>query len=260
MTDTHVISKDGTSIVYDRTGAGPAVILVTGGLDDGSENAPLAAELTRDFTVFNYARRGRGKSGDNPPYALEREIEDIAALVERAGGKAHLYGVSSGGALVLEAALAGVRADRLAVYEVPYDVAESTPAQQREYVERLTTLLGQGRRGDALELFMQLAGSPDEQIQHARSSPMWPGLEALAHTLAYDAACLRDRQPPIARLATIQQPTMIATGGAAGPFEVAADAMARAIPQGERVVLDGQSHVVDPKAIASVLARFFPPD
>src|ERR687892_2660347 len=116
----HVISKDGTSIAYDRQGSGPPVILVGGGLDDGSENAPLVPELARWFTVYNYARRGRGDSGDTMPYALEREIEDLDALVAEAGGSAHLYGVSSGGALALEAAAAGTGADRVAVYEVPY--------------------------------------------------------------------------------------------------------------------------------------------
>lgn len=115
-----VMSNDGTSIAYDRQGSGPAVILVTGGLDDGSENAPLADELGRHFTVYNYNRRGRGHSGDTEPYALEREIEDIGALVAEAGGTANLYGVSSGGALVLQAAAAGLAIDRLAVYEVPY--------------------------------------------------------------------------------------------------------------------------------------------
>jgi hypothetical protein len=122
-----VISKDGTSIAYEAVGTGPAVVLVGGGLDDGSENAPLAGELARSFTVYNYARRGRGDSGDTPPYSVEREIEDIEALLVAAGGTAHLYGVSTGGALVLEAPAASVRADKLAVYEVPYNTADDWP-------------------------------------------------------------------------------------------------------------------------------------
>jgi pimeloyl-ACP methyl ester carboxylesterase len=251
-----VISSDGTSIAYERMGRGPAVILVGGGLDDGSENAPLARALAASFTVYNYARRGRGESSDAQPYAVSREIADLAALIATAGGKAHLYGVSSGGALVLEAAMAGVRADRLAVYEVPYDLADETAEQQRAYVERLEELLAQGRRGDALALFMRLAGSPDDQIEHARSSPVWSELEKLAHTLAYDAACLGDRRPDLDRLATITQATLVATGGAAGPFEAAADAMAKAIPHSRRVVLTGQAHIVDPGVLAPVLARF----
>src|SRR5918996_2353811 len=119
-----VTSQDGTSIAYDRQGSGPAVILVGGAFVDRSENAPLAAELAEGFTVYNYDRRGRGDSGDTPPYAVDREIEDIEALIAERGGSAHLYGISSGGALALEAAAAGVAIDRLAVYEVPYDMAD----------------------------------------------------------------------------------------------------------------------------------------
>jgi pimeloyl-ACP methyl ester carboxylesterase len=120
----HVTSEDGTSIAFDRQGSGPAVILVTGGLDDGLENAPLATELARHFTSFNYHRRGRGDSGDTPPSTVEREVEDIEALIAEAGGSAHLYGVSSGGALVLEAAAAGLTIDKVAVYDVPYSIGE----------------------------------------------------------------------------------------------------------------------------------------
>jgi pimeloyl-ACP methyl ester carboxylesterase len=236
-----VVSEDGTAIAYERQGRGPAVVLVTGGLDDGSENAPLARALSRSFTVYNYARRGRGDSGDTLPYALEREIEDIEALVRLAGGRAHLYGVSTGGALVLEAALAGVAAERLAVYEVPYDTAEGTAEQQRGYVQELGRVLAEGRRDAALELFMRVAGSSEPEIQGARRSPMWPGLLALAHTLAYEAACLRDRRPDPERLAKIRQPTLIASGNSGGYFERAADAMAASIPRAERVRLEGQS-------------------
>jgi pimeloyl-ACP methyl ester carboxylesterase len=126
-----VTSKDGTSIAYERNGRGPAVVLVCGGLDDGSENAQLAAELSKQFTVYNYARRGRGDSGDTLPYAVEREIEDIEVLIARAGGSARPFGVSSGGALVLEAAATGLAIDKIAVYEVPYCIAGDTPPTAR---------------------------------------------------------------------------------------------------------------------------------
>jgi pimeloyl-ACP methyl ester carboxylesterase len=261
-----VMSKDGTSIAYDRLGAGPAVILVGGGLDDGSENAPLAAELAGSFTVYNYARRGRGDSSDTPPYAVEREIEDIEALLAEAGGTAHLYGVSTGGALVLEAAAAGLAVARVAVYEVPYNTADDWPQQWRDYVGKLEAALARGGRGDALELFMQLAGSSEAEIAGARSSPFWPAMEALAPTLAYDAACLGDGQPPTDRLARIRQPTLVATGvearrpGAAAwvlALEPAADAIAASIPHARRQTFEGQSHVADPKAVAPILEEFF---
>jgi pimeloyl-ACP methyl ester carboxylesterase len=259
-----VASKDGTSIAHERSGRGPAVILVGGGLVDPVtgragrwENAPLATELAQHFTVWNYDRRGRGDSGDTLPYAMEREIEDIEALIAEAGGSAHLYGVSSGGALALEAAAAGLAIDKLALYEVPYSVGDDASHRWREYVEQLGPVLAEGRRGDAVELFMQVAGASEETIGSARSSPMWPGLEAIAHTLAYDAACLGSGQPPTPRLAQITHPTLVATGGGDEFFEQAADAIGASMPRAERRVLEGQTHVVDPKAFAPVLERFF---
>jgi pimeloyl-ACP methyl ester carboxylesterase len=260
-----VTSKDGTSIAYERMGSGPAVILVGGGLDDGSENAPLVPQLADHFTVLNYARRGRGESGDTPHYAVEREIEDIDALIAEAGGSAHLYGVSSGGALALEAAAAVSAIDRIAVFEVPYNVAGDWPARWAEYCDTLGALLSEDRRGDAVELFMRLADTPDEVIASVRTAPVWPGLEAIAHTLAYDAACLGNGQPPASRLARIAQPTLVATGGPHPPdaatwvlaLDDAADAIAASIPNAERQTIEGQGHVADPKVIAAVLERFF---
>jgi pimeloyl-ACP methyl ester carboxylesterase len=249
-----VTSRDGTPIAYHRQGAGPPVILVGGGLDDGSENAPLAIELAARFTVYNYARRGRGESGDTQPYAVERELEDLEALIGQAGGFAHVHGVSSGGMFALEAAAAGLAIQRLAVYEVPYDVAPDASQRNQAYREQLRAALAEGRRGDAVELFMRLAGSSDEDIAGARSSPYWPGLEALAHTLAYDAACYGP--PPVDRLATVTQPTLVLTGGGVEFFELAADAVAAAIPSAERAVLEGQGHVADPKSVATALERF----
>jgi pimeloyl-ACP methyl ester carboxylesterase len=261
-----ITSRDGTSIAYERSGSGPAVILVGGGLDDGTENAPLVPPLSLRFTVVNYARRGRGESGDTQPYSVEREIEDLEALIEVAGGSAHLYGVSSGGALALEAAAAGVKADRIAVYEVPYNMAPEWPRRWLEYREQLAATLADGRRGDALELFMRLTGSPDEEIAGARSSPFWPGGEALAHTLAYDGACLGNGQPPADRFARITQPTLVAIGSGAGEpgtagwvlaLDAAADAIVASIPDARRATFEGQGHVADPEPVAAALTSFF---
>jgi pimeloyl-ACP methyl ester carboxylesterase len=258
-----VASKDGTPIAYERVGNGPAVILVGGGLVDPVtgragrwENAPLAAELAARFTVYNYDRRGRGDSGDTLPYAVEHEVEDIGALIAQAGGSAHLYGVSSGGALALEAAAAGLAVDRIAVYEVPYSIGEDASRRWRAYVEELGAVLGEGRRGDAVELFMRVAGASEEDIAGSKRLPLWPGLEAIAHTLAYDAACLGDGDPPAARLATVTQPTLVATGGSNDFYEQAADAIVARLPRAERQALAGQGHLVDPKALAPVLERF----
>ena len=263
---SRVKSADGTPIAYSRQGAGSAVILVGGGLDDGSENVSLAIELAGRFTAYNYARRGRGQSGDATPYAVAREIEDIEALVVEAGGRAHVYGVSSGGALVLEAAAAGVPFDRVAVYDVPYDVAADWPPRWRAYVEELASTLADGRRGDALALFLRLTGASEQDVLAARGSPFWAASEALAHTLAYDAACLGDGQPPTKRLAGITQPTLVATGAAgqeagapawAVALDDAADAIAASMPHAIRQRFEGQSHVADPAVIASALTRFF---
>jgi len=259
-----VTSTDGAPIAYERSGSGPAVILVGGALVDPAtgrpgrwENAPLARELAAHFTVYNYDRRGRGDSGDSPPYAVERELEDLEALIAEAGGSAHVYGLSSGGALALEAVATGIAVDRLAVYEVPYTTGDDASQQWQAYLEQLEVVLADGRRGDAIELFMRLAGSSGEGIASARTSPMWPGLEAIAHTLAYDAACLGDGRVPTVRLAKITRPTLVATGGRDGFFDHAADAIAASIAGARRVTIEGQSHVADPKVVAAVLARFF---
>jgi pimeloyl-ACP methyl ester carboxylesterase len=263
-----VTSKDGTTIAYQRQGGGPAVILVGGGLVDRSENSPLAAELADRFTTYNYDRRGRAGSGDTLPYSVQREIEDIEALITEAGGSAHLYGVSSGGALVLEAAAVGVAADRLAVYEVPYQTDDEFEKGWRMYVEELHATLAAGRRGEAVELFMRMVGTSDEIIEGAKASEHWAGAEALAHTLAYDAACIGDGPPPTARLAKITQPTLVATGDVAPDpnymgevpldfFGRAADEIAAAVPNAERTTLEGEWHMVDAKVLAPVLERFF---
>jgi hypothetical protein len=261
-----VTSADGTAIVYEQQGNGPALIVVGGATVDRSANLPLAAELAEHYTVFNYDRRGRGDSGDTPPYAVEREIEDIRALIAEAGGEAFLYGESSGGALVLEAAAAGVEAGRVAVYEVPYSMDDDGLARWHEYVVRLDEALAEGRRGDAFELFMRVAGSTDEMVAGARESPMWPSLEAIAPTLAYDAACVAGGRPPVDRLGRISQPVLVATGGASPDsviggggsfFDDAADAVVASVSGAKRVVVAGQTHMVDPAAIAPVLHRFF---
>jgi len=263
---SRVISKDGTTIAYDRLGSGPAVILVGGGLVDRSENASLVPQLADRFAVYNYDRRGRGSSGDTAPYAVGREVEDLEALIVEAGGQAHLYGVSSGGALALEAAAAGLRVETVAVYEVPYSVADDARTRWQEYVEELREVLAAGRPGDALALFMRLVGSSDDDIAGARNSPFWAGGEAIAHTLAYEAALLGDGGPPAARLAAISQPTLVATGLvgdvhmgglAADFFEQAADAIVACIPHAQHVRLEGQSHVADPRVVAAMLEQFF---
>ena len=262
-----VTSKDGTSIAYELSGVGQPVILVGGSLDDGSENGPLASALAEHFAVYNYARRGRGESDSTPPpYDVAREIADLDALIAEAGGSAHIYGVSTGGALALEAAAAGCSIEKMGVYEVPYNATDQDwPRQWREYAEGVTAALALGRRGDAVELFMRVTGSSDTDLAQLRVSPYWPELEAVAHTLAYDAAALGDGQPPTARLALITQPTLVVTGDDRPPgaakwvtaLDDAADAIAARVVHAERETLRGQGHVADPEAVVPLLTRFF---
>ena len=222
--ENDVERRHGNRVRADR-GRAPSVVLVGGGLDDGAENEPLQRELARAFTVINYTRRGRGESGDIQPYAAAAEIDDLEAVIDVAGGRAHVLGVSTGGALALEAAAAGAGIDRLAVYEVPYYV----PGWD-EYVATINTLLAGDRRDEALEHFMRTAGSSDEAIAAAKASEHWPGLLKLAHTLAYDAACLGESRPPDG----VEQPVLVLSGSGDPFFEGAADAIAEALPNAER--------------------------
>lgn len=265
MTQRQVSSRDGTPIAYELDGGGPAVILVGGGVADRSENAPLVPELAADFTVINYDRRGRGASGDTAPYAVAREIEDIDVLIESAGGSAHLFGVSSGGALVLEAAAAGSAVAKLAVFEVPYNLDADWPRHWAAYVEELDRALDAGDRGRAFEAFLRVTGSSDEEIAGTRTAPFWSDLEASAYTLPYDAACMGTGQPPTERLGTIDRPALVLTGDdrpAGAPrwvqaLDPAADVIAAALRNGQRETLRGQSHVPDPVVLAARLADFF---
>lgn len=262
-----VSSADGTSIGYDvLSEAGPTLVLVGGGLDDGSENLPLAQQLGTSFTVVNYRRRGRGDSGDTQPYALQREIEDLAAVMAANGGRAHLFGASSGGALALEAAAAGLSVDRIAVHEVPYQAGDDMVGVWRAYVADLEAALEAGDRDQALRLFMALAGSSEADIAGAEASEFWTGLRELAPTLRCDAACLGDGPPPTERLATVSQPVLLATGAYLDPtmaglpidfFGAAADSTAAALPDARRVTIEVAGHVADPAQLGPILADFY---
>jgi pimeloyl-ACP methyl ester carboxylesterase len=253
-----VTSKDGTTIAFDRLGQGSPVILVSGGSTDRMANAPLAELLAADFTVFNYDRRGRGPSGDTPPYAVEREVEDIDAVVSAAGGSAFLYGTSSGAALALEAAASDLPITKLALWEPPFFLDENAkpPADQ---VEQYNKMLAEGRRGDAVEYFMaKVVGMPPEFVAQARNAPWWAAQEALAHTLAYDAIIMGDYSLPVDRAASVTVPALVMAGGASFPFmRETAEALAKSFPHGEIRTLEGQSHDVAPESIAPVLKEFF---
>lgn len=256
--DKKTISADGTSLAYASRGEGPPVILVSGAMSTGDTVAPLAEALADRFTAVVYDRRGRGASGDTQPYAVEREVEDLAALIGAVGGEAALYGVSSGGALALRAAASGLPVRRIAVYEVPFAVYEGGAEERAEYTERLTSALEQDRRGDAVELFLRLTGLGEGLIQGARQSPMWPGMESIAPSLAYDDAVMGDGLVPQARLASITAPVLSLAGGASPEWmREAARIVADTALRGTYRVLERQSHMVEPEVLAPVLTEFF---
>jgi pimeloyl-ACP methyl ester carboxylesterase len=260
-----VTSKDGTTIAFDQSGEGPALILVGGMFEQRamvSETAQLAALplLAQHFTVFHYDRRGRGDSTDAQPYAVEREIEDIDALIDEAGGEAFLFGISSGGALALEAAIElGDKVKKFAIYEAPYNDDEAGRQAWKEFRKRLGQVLAAGRRGDAVGLFMTLLGVPAEHLEGMRQYPMWPLWEAVAPTIAYDAAVLGDdASVPTKRAARVAVPALIMDGAASYPFmHTTATALANAIPNAEHRTLEGQTHEVAAEALAPVLVEFF---
>jgi pimeloyl-ACP methyl ester carboxylesterase len=255
---TTVQSNDGTTIAFDRLGDGPAVVIAGGVLGDRSQQAPVAELLADGFTVFNYDRRGHGASGFAEPYAVEREIEDLAAVIGEAGGSAYVYGTSGCGVLTLEAAASGVPITKLAIWEPPYVIDDSRPPVPSDYREQLASLLAAGRRGDMIELFMtQAASIPAEFVAGMRHAPFWAAQEEQAHTLVYDATLMGDFSVPTERLASVGTPTLVIDGGTTPWLSNAANAVAEALPNAQRRTLQGQQHNVSPDAIAPALAEFF---
>jgi len=260
-----VTSKDGTQIAYEKQGAGPAVILVDGALCYRSFGPMqhLAQLLAPHFTVTTYDRRGRGESSNSKPYAVEREVEDIDALIREAGGSVFLYGISSGACLALEAAIQlGDKIRKLALYEPPYNTEPGALQQWNDYRKQLGDLLAADRRGDAVALFMQLVGTPADQIGGMRQAPVWPMFEAVAPTLAYDAAAIgENRSAPVERATHVTAPALVMDGGANLAFmpfmHASATALAKAIPHAQQHTLEGQTHDVNLEVLAPVLVEFF---
>ena len=276
-----IMSKDGTRIAFDQYGEGPALILVTGALGVRSPHPmsrQLSELLSHDFTVIDYDRRGRGDSGDTPPYAVQREVEDIEALIDAVGGSAFLYGLSSGAVLALEAAsrLPG-KVKKLAMYEPPFIVNDSRPPVPKDYVDQLNAAIAAGRPGDAVEIFMTKALLiPPEFVARMRNAPMsesfgdetaveppeWVDMEKVAHTLAYDGMIMSDimsgKPLPPRKWAGNRAPTLVITGGnSEGFFHDGARAVVADLPEAQHRILEGQDHAVSPEALAPLLVEFF---
>jgi pimeloyl-ACP methyl ester carboxylesterase len=261
-----VTSKDGSRIAYDRYGSGPVVILVAGALGyrKFKQMEQLARLLGEHCAVINYDRRGRGDSTEVTPFALEREIEDIEALIDAAGGSASLWGWSSGGALALRAAGAGLAVERLSVYEVPFMVTPEAKRPTPDYGERLDELVAAGDRSGAVKHFMRNAmGIPAPFVALMRLMPIWKALKATAHTLPYDWAALGAHTMYGAPLnpeewAAVTMPTLVAYGAKSPTvLQQSSRALAEVLPNAQLRVLEGVSHNLKMKALAPVLAEFF---
>ncbi len=250
-------SADGTVIAYDRTGDGPALVAVMGAFCDRKSFVPPDS-LTAAFTVYTYDRRGRGDSGDTQPYSPDREVADLAAVIEAAGGSAFCYGHSSGAALVLRAAAQGALVTAAVAYEAPYIIPGSREVAT-DPAARIRGLVGSGRRGDAVRYWMtDVIQAPAHVVTMMEGSPTWPGLEALTHTLPYDLALTGDQGVPAAELATITVPVLVMGGGnSPGWFQRTVQETAAAVPGARLQVLPGYDHSIPPKVLAPVLTEFF---
>lgn len=261
-----VRSADGTRIAFETVGAGPPLVLVSGAAGYRAispSQRELAELLGARFTVLTYDRRGRGESGDADSYAPAREVEDLRALVEGAGGSAVAMGLSSGAVLVLDAAQAGVPLVKLALYDAPFIVDDSRPPVPDEYVSTLNELVAAGRRGDAGEYFLTRAvGVPADAVASMRADAGWCVVEGVAHTFAYDGEIMGDTTSgwplPPDRWDSVSAPTLVVDGGESpAHMHTGADAIARLLPNARRVTLPGQDHSAEPAVLAPVLLEFF---
>jgi pimeloyl-ACP methyl ester carboxylesterase len=259
-----VISKDGTPIAFDRVGSGPAVILVDGGMCyRGFGPMPaLAKRLAPEFTVYHYDRRGRGDSGNADQYAVDREIEDLQAVLQAAGGSAHVFGASSGGALALEATrhLPGITS--VAIYEAPFIVDDTHPPLPRGFIEETRALVADGRRGAAVKKFMRLVGVPAIGVLVMTLLPLWKKMKAIAHTLANDLTIVapyqQGRPLPDGRWSSATMPSLVMAGGKSPAYmQNGMRALAAALPNARHLTLAGQTHMIKDAVLAPELARFF---
>jgi pimeloyl-ACP methyl ester carboxylesterase len=256
-----VQSKDGTRIAYEITGNGPSLILIGGAFCDRHARAsgtPLAKLLAAHFTVFSYDRRGRGDSSDTLPFAIEREVEDLDALIAAAGGRAYVYGISSGGLLALESAARELAIDKIAVYEAPL-VLDVNRCPSENLAVELDALSSSGKRSEAAELFLtRVVGVPAAAIQGMKQAPMWRGLEALAHTLSYDVRLASAAPTLVERVRSVRASTLGVDGGESPPWmHEGSRRLADAVSHGTYRTLDGQTHDVKPAALATALMDFF---
>ncbi|HLN78034.1 MAG TPA: alpha/beta hydrolase [Nocardioidaceae bacterium] len=257
-------STDGTRIAYDVTGSGPALVLVDGALCQRAMGPArgLAEQLAAGFTVYANDRRGRGGSGSGAStYSVAREVEDLVAVIGAAGGRAHVFGASSGGALALEAARQGAPIERIAVYEAPFIVDDARSAIDPHLPQRMQAMVDDGHRGEAVRTFLRTVGVPAPFIALMRFMPSWKQLTAVAHTLPYDLSIVIDHQQgrplPAGYYDAVRSETIVVAGGKSPVYmRNAQAAIAAGVPHARLETLAGQTHMVKPKVLAPVLASF----
>jgi pimeloyl-ACP methyl ester carboxylesterase len=261
-----VTSADGTRIGYDSVGDGPPLILVAGATQYRAidQTTPKLQRLLAEggLSVVNYDRRGRGESGDTPPYAPEREFEDLEALVAEVGGEAAVYGMSSGAILAVEAAGRGVTMSKLLMYEPPCILDHDGPEPIDDYIETLDGFVAAGKPGEAMAYFLRrVAEMPHEAIEQFRASPAWPAFEAVGHTIAYDGRIMepfsKGEPIPPGRWDAANQPTLVLAGGDSPAWmQGAAAKVAGALPDGEVSTLPGQTHDFEPAVLAPAMLEY----
>jgi len=254
-----VPSVDGTTIDYDIAGSGPVIVFIAGVFNLRDTFTALAAELSSDHTVLTYDRRGRGESSDTVPYSVEREVEDLQALIGAAGGSASVFGYSSGAILALKAVSDGVAVERLYLYEPPFRFDKNQPAPPADLPARLQALLDAGDPGAVVATFqMEGVGLPQEVVANLRRSPMWAQLEAMAQSVVYDAIITSDLQRPTAEMAAVSTPTLVLQGDPTWPFlATAAAGTARRLPNATHRILPVEAaHGIDPGGTAAAIREF----
>ncbi|MGI8576423.1 MAG: alpha/beta fold hydrolase [Nocardioidaceae bacterium] len=251
-----ITSADGTTISYDRVGNGSPVILVLGAFNDRAVGAPLAAHLSAALTVVNYDRRGRGASTDTLPYTVDREIDDLEALIGTAGGSASVFGYSSGAVLAMRAAARGLPFTKLALYDPPFQIQGTSPDYWTEMARQIDDLVSASHRGDAVELYQTKGvGIPPAVVAQLRQAPFWPALETIAHTLAYESLILAC---PPKLVGSVNTPTLVIHGEASPePIRAAARKVADGLPNAQLHTLPGQTHDLVPQVLGPLLEQFY---
>jgi pimeloyl-ACP methyl ester carboxylesterase len=249
-------APDGTTLAYERIGQGPAVVFVPGVFNLRDTCAPIAAELAADFTCLTYDRRARGDSGNTQPYAIEREVEDLRAMIDVAGGRATVFGYSSGATLALRAAADGLPIDRLFLYEPPFRFDNQPPAPAADLPQRLQRMVDEGRGADVVTTFqLEGIGMPPDVVAGIRQAPFFARLEAIAQSVVHDATITGSMPVPTPAMAAVQVPTVVMRGGQTWPMlAVAAERLAALLPHATlRVLTDAADHGLEPRSTAAAI-------